>query len=285
MHDFVEYDSETFDFYGYIVKIMCNDTLLLSQVKYIYRDYTVHLNLSYHYIYLVQNNSTQELIVSNLMDDEKISVYHGKLLSTLELWREATTFLPPITAPYFREAFSFYHGCAIRYNNQTIVFFGASRSGKSTMLMKLLDRGGEIISDDLVVIRNSDYKVLPFKKPIGIRDTNEFFTDPRVLLAVENKPRCIPTFYVEKLKLTTELIHVTEIEGWSYYDFDSKVDKIYIINNDEQTSEMTIVQYIEVLREQACISSNSISVLLEIYKRLGYVPKSINLRNDELVEI
>lgn len=54
------------------------------------------------------------------------------------------------------------HGSAIKYKNKVIAFAGISGSGKSTIIAAIEKKGGEIISDDLLLFKIDDsIKLIP----------------------------------------------------------------------------------------------------------------------------
>jgi serine kinase of HPr protein (carbohydrate metabolism regulator) len=66
------------------------------------------------------------------------------------------------------------HGAAAHYHGKNIVFAGDMHSGKSSCLMRMVQRGAKIISDDAVII-NMD-KIIPFSiKPTIDHDLSERF--------------------------------------------------------------------------------------------------------------
>ncbi len=54
-----------------------------------------------------------------------------------------------------------------------LLFLVPSRSGKTTLIMELLEYGHRLISDDLLVIDNETGEILPFKKPIVPKKYNK----------------------------------------------------------------------------------------------------------------
>jgi len=55
---------------------------------------------------------------------------------------------------------TYIHGAAVMYHGKSIVFTGDSRSGKSSSMMRLVNDGAKIISDDNVLFR--DGLLIPF---------------------------------------------------------------------------------------------------------------------------
>lgn len=268
------------NFFGYVISVKSNDDDVISQIAYIYKDYLELKKQEIAYYFYIENKKKCKFVMSELLNNESIVVYHGKESKHMMIWKEQNTFLPPITAPYFRTFFSFYHGCALRIQNRTIVIFGPSLSGKTTLIMKCLDKGAHLISDDIVIIDNLSNEVLPFKKPIGIRNTSEYHKEERIIQAINKKTKSVPTFTIKALNITTELIHISEILGWNYYDKSSNIDEIYFINSNEEFEILdSFYEFYTRIIKQACISNDNLGLMIDIYKKLKKKPMLINIRN------
>ena len=62
------------------------------------------------------------------------------------------------------------HSAAVERDGSALLLAGPSGAGKTTMTMEFVERGWSLLSDDVAPIRVEDHKVLPFPKPIGLRD-------------------------------------------------------------------------------------------------------------------
>lgn len=276
--------ANLFNFFNYRIKIESNDEKLLGQIAYIYRDYLIQDDHKFDYYFFLKNNTDYNFILSEIMGNKGLQVLHGSNEKTLNVWDDENTFLPPITAPYFRSYFSFYHGSAIRYKDKTIAFFGPSRSGKTTLMIEALDKGANLISDDIIIFDNKTAKIFPFKKPIGLRNTTSFFLEERFRKVASEIPKYVPVFNIQQQNLVTELIHITDIPGWSYFETPTTIDEVYFINPDGNNEEVTSVyDFIEKINEQACIANESLKIIIEIYKKLQCKPHIINIRNRNFI--
>lgn len=273
------------NFFGYIISISTNNVSIFEQINYIYKHYviqTIPKTADIDYYFKINSNKNVSYFISDLIKEKAIVVTHGDNINNLKKWESNMTFLPPIMAPYFERKFSFFHGCAIRYLDETIMLLGESRTGKTTLAMNYLNHGAKLISDDLVVIDNANIQVLPFKKPMGIRDTSPFFHNKSVQMAIKNKPDNIPTFFVKELNLTTELIHAEEVKGWCYYESPSSIDKIYFLDRFVP-AKISGKEFMMKMLTMNYKSYNPIQVISKIYQNLTSKPVSIPLHQREIV--
>lgn len=61
------------------------------------------------------------------------------------------------------------HAGVVGYRGQAIVLPGSSHAGKTTLVRALLARGATYLSDDVAVV-DGDGRVLPFARPLAVRD-------------------------------------------------------------------------------------------------------------------
>jgi|GEM_PF-3357535 len=268
-----------FNFFGDVINIESNDSYLLKQLAYIYREYVDNdTTTSIAYYIKIENRSSYNIMVSDMLSNDKLVILHGPDENSLEKWVEEATFLPPITVPFFRNKYSFFHGCAIRVNNKTIAIFGPSRSGKTTLIMELLEYGHSLISDDLLVIDNETGEILPFKKPIGLRNTTKEYYEDKFKQIVEKIPSEMPTFHIEETGLTTELIHISDVPGWKYYENVSKIDSIFFVDTHTQLIDKPY-DFFELISNQACLADNPFKTVLKIFKNLNTTSMRLNIRD------
>lgn len=62
----------------------------------------------------------------------------------------------------------FLHSGAVVKDNKAILLVGASRSGKSTLTLSLLNYGYKYLTDEVVVISLSSLETIPFQRPIYV---------------------------------------------------------------------------------------------------------------------
>lgn len=88
-----------------------------------------------------------------------------------EQWLYPDTPLPPFAISPLKGAYFLVHGCAVvTENNKGLIFPAPSMSGKTTLTLELVRRGLKCLSDDLLVIDPNTLHILPYPKPVGIRE-------------------------------------------------------------------------------------------------------------------
>jgi len=64
----------------------------------------------------------------------------------------------------------FFHASALGIGGNGVLFVGEQRSGKSTLALALAARGHEFLSDEIGCYRPSTGEILPYRRPVGIRE-------------------------------------------------------------------------------------------------------------------
>jgi hypothetical protein len=62
------------------------------------------------------------------------------------------------------------HGAVVGLSDKAFILTGTTGSGKSTLTAYLVKRGFDYLSDDLALIRKKDKKIIPFPRPIQLRE-------------------------------------------------------------------------------------------------------------------
>lgn len=62
------------------------------------------------------------------------------------------------------------HGAAVERDGKVLVLSGPARSGKTTLMLALLEAGWTYVTDDLIPIDPESLTAAPFPKPLSIRD-------------------------------------------------------------------------------------------------------------------
>lgn len=62
------------------------------------------------------------------------------------------------------------HGAAVERDGLVVVLSGPPRTGKTTLLLDLLERGWLLVTDDLVPLDPATLTAAPFPKPLSVRD-------------------------------------------------------------------------------------------------------------------
>lgn len=81
--------------------------------------------------------------------------------------------IPPIGLDVFRAGYRTVHAAAAQLPGSgcAVVIYGESGSGKSSLLLGLLTRGAGFLADDVTVVRRADRVIMPYGRPIGVRET------------------------------------------------------------------------------------------------------------------
>jgi hypothetical protein len=66
------------------------------------------------------------------------------------------------------------HAAAVGHEDHALVLVGPSGAGKSTLTIELVRRGWSYLTDDVVAISLLSERVLPFPKPIGIKQVERW---------------------------------------------------------------------------------------------------------------
>lgn len=201
----------SFDIHGIKFCVETNSQTDANWIRFILRNYIqeqccenqVHIevpeevNGSYMHTYL--NNQTVENFI--------ITKDNNRLI-----WQSKSTPIPPFLFAPYRGNYVLLHGCAVLSpNNKVSIFLGDSMMGKTYLSISLLRNGYRLIADDLIIFRIADQNILPYHKPIGLRETTVEH-DPHLRLVVNNKSVERLEFRADSGKKTW-LIHVEDIFG------------------------------------------------------------------------
>lgn len=78
--------------------------------------------------------------------------------------------LPPFALPPLRDRFTVRHASAVSPEpGRAVVITGASRAGKTSLCMALVERGSAFLSDDTLLVTREG-RVMPYLRPVNIRD-------------------------------------------------------------------------------------------------------------------
>ncbi len=276
--------QEFFSFWNSILSVSSNNKQVIDQLSYIYRPEIVpNIANSAITYYIDIHSSTGEnaLLFGENIENGLIDVSYGKSRNDLKTWKSKTTILPPISLAPLVNDFTFIHGCALLLDGKTHVIFGPSRSGKTTFILSMLDKGASLISDDIVVIRNSDWYLMPFPKAVAVRNTNDFYFQPQLNKLRMAAPESLRSIYIPKLGLDSYLIHIDSVPGWTYSPDPLKIDYIYLISDDFE-SNVDLLAFIQYLLAQGTLSDSSyVTTLVHIFDLLQAPPFLVDIRNHE----
>ncbi len=88
----------------------------------------------------------------------------------------------------------------------------------------------------------------------------------------------MPTFHIEETGLTTELIHISDVPGWNYYENVSKIDSIFFVDKHTELIDKPY-DFFELISNQACLADNPFKTVLKIFKNLNTTSMRLNIRD------
>lgn len=224
------------NFFGIIVKIISTNQNIINRIKYIFRYNIAKENLKPEIIFKVQKlceDDNVELISSQ----DKFNILYSYDTVNFKKWQYNDTFLPPMRIAPFAGKYLVLHGCAARKNSKTFAFIAPSMAGKTSLLIYLIYNGFKAISDDLLFIDIKSGKLIPYYKPVGVRETGLSIIpnlDNMLKKAISAETLIFKNFEGKR----TWLVHLNDMFGEKIYvDAETKID-YFIIPNKEQIGKM-----------------------------------------------
>lgn len=167
----------TFLFFGVKTRVYCENLLEISHLRNYYRDYLCDDEAADISVSLTAGGLG---FMSCLLREDitkTISVRFGSAewIVYEQFSRQARriTPIPPFGLSPLADRLRLLHASAATLRSGTskltLVVFGDSGAGKSSILMTLLGEGWLFVCDDMLVV-DLEQRVLPFTRPIGIRE-------------------------------------------------------------------------------------------------------------------
>lgn len=275
--------NSNFDFWSTKIKVYSNNYEIIDQINFIYKFYVLNKPLKtdeLDYVIKITSNDIKNLLIfGENIENGSLNIYVGDNENHLSPWKKNITILPPISLIPLVNQYTFIHGCAIYFKDFIHVFIGPSRSGKTTFILRMLDKGAKLISDDILVIENSSGRVIPFKKAIAVRNTNEFYYMNKIINLKERSPSSVRSIYIPRLNLDSFLINPEDIEGWNYFKSQKTPDYIYLVGNKFKKIDnfKNFVEY--TLNQRTMNNGNYLEIIAKIYNSLKQPPLMINIRD------
>jgi hypothetical protein len=207
------------DFWGVIVAIECSRPTA-DHLRYYFGDYIAANEIE---------NSLRLRVHGDLPHarDCSFEVKDDHATSWLPIDGVADSVLPPF-AELAKRGWSCLHASAVQSPSGRggVVIVGDSTAGKSTLALELLRRGWLFLSDDSTII-TSDGEIVPFTRPIGVRENTmrsaAWIRDlvvgsPRIVTATGTTQMVKPTAIAEIGIQTTWqwTIRLTRAEEWRF---------------------------------------------------------------------
>lgn len=248
-------------FFGTEIEIHSENKVLIDRINYIFKYFissgdnpTLFFNITIRQNVTVDTTLADDGLLTNRT--AMISYSYNNIDYTK--WKYSDTFLPPLQVPPFAGKFLVLHGCAIRIKNKTIAFVAPSLGGKTTLVYYSLKKGAKCITDDLIFLIKGN--VVPYKKPVGIRETNRM-----ALSDLPDSLRDSSLVLSNSIGNRTYLMHLDELFDTPYYAKTSKIDWFVIPNKDRVGDPYRISVYdmINILSKSICNSGLNDQNLLE----------------------
>lgn len=182
------------------------------------------------------------LIISDYVN-QKMEIVHGAFdKDVLTFSRIAMKWLIIKVAERFGH--TYVHGSALRYKNRNLLFAGDSGSGKSSFLFRLLRLGGQIITDDALLLK--EQQIIPFSLNVSMR--SDFAKRFGLSIANEKKLR----FDLSELVCSDEKPHFVDVK--------QKVEGLDIL-------VLPRVHYSKTSHIEACTAKQAMERLGQIYEK------------------
>jgi|AKZA01.1.fsa_nt_gi hypothetical protein len=251
------------NYFGYTIKID-SEISIINRISSIFKEFITddkNIISIYFRVEPTERSSNFELVSSQ--DKFRINYsYDGK---SYQNWEFRDTFLPPLQLSPFANKYFVLHGCAMRYKSKTIAFLAPSMAGKTSLLLYLISKGFKAISDDLLFIDFTKQKVLPYKKPVGVRETGlDIIPKLRDMLnkCINNDTMIFYNFEGKRTWLT----HLDDLfQDNVFYEKESKIDIFIKIDSesDSNIKKMPLVNAYDYILESICNSGLDTSKINE----------------------
>ena len=205
-----------------------------DNLKFIYRNYITDCN-DKPSIYFRIDGSAEEILTNRNI----IHIFYSFDGKKYKNWTYRDTIFPPLLIEPLKGRYLVLHGCCVSKNDQAIAFLGKSMTGKTKIMLHLLEQGYKMLSDDLIFFFFFNL-VHAYKKPMGFRTliANEHPQIYRKILELNSK-----IAFHSFLKFTTYLIHAEDLFEDIYDENYTKISKVIILSNgvsDEITNIKTL---------------------------------------------
>lgn len=257
------------DFFGKILRICSDDNVVLNRISFIFREFIskeAEPNIFFVITPITDTKDDEFTLTKN-----SINVRYSYDGFNYHLWDFEDTFLPPMRIDPFSNTHLVLHGCAVKSpNGYNLVFLAPSMSGKTTLVISLLENGFKCISDDLLFINNGFLKT--YKKPVGIRETGiSVFGSDKINKWINGIDKLS---FLNSENKTTWLCHLDDIFNDCYSEEQvHRIDYLFVPNfKNVLTSSIRtqdVVQYIlQSMCETGCtpekIQKELISIMMNI---------------------
>jgi len=228
----------SFNVLGIRFRVECFSEIDRDWLQYILRDYISDDDRNIPVCVIIPDAGQGGYMRNHLnnLDVKDLVVEKGD--GQRELWNHFHTPIPPFLVEPYVGKYLLLHGCGVcSQDGKTTLIIGDSMSGKTYLTLRLLQESYKLVTDDLVVFDYDNELLLPYSKPIGLRE-NSIRIDEKL-----NKYVCDDSKY--KLEFTandgkkTWLVHANDIfENSLYYGKCRTVERVIFLDNNTDDIKM-----------------------------------------------
>lgn len=201
-------------------------------IEYILRNYISCKEENTPIKIIIPNNGEKGYMRNHLNNLDVLDIIIEDIKGCRESWNNVSTPIPPFLLKPYRGKYVLVHGCGVCANNgKKTLIIGDSMTGKTFLSLRLIMENYKLITDDLIIFDYQNSNVLPYSKPIGLREKS-LCLDSRLKNYVTDN-------HNEKLVFTansgekTWLVHIDDIFPHSLYrDICFKIDRVIYLNSD-----------------------------------------------------
>lgn len=257
----------TCEFFGTRILYRAPDTFTLQRISYIFDRFVdpqgVEPDIEFALLAEGQGSFVRAILTPSL-DANVYYRYRGK--DSWTLWSYQDTPFPPLQIQPFRGRFLVLHGCAVVTSSGTaLAFIAPSMSGKTTLLMKLCQRGYSALCDDLLFIDPTLGQIALYRKPVGIRESTLPLFPGLANSAVLQRALCFGEYGTSP---QTWLVHLDELIPHCYHTIPWAMLQGCVILNRSGTGRIEHIRPAEALLR---ILPQVISSGLDVADTLKYV--------------
>ncbi|MDY4622366.1 MAG: hypothetical protein SPC85_05475 [Eubacteriales bacterium] len=235
----MKYFSTKLKFFGVDVAILSENSKLIDRINYIFRYYLTYDRETqiWFRVSIVKNAVKNPILADDgLLTNGAALIEYSYDSVNYHSWFFEDTFLPPLQIPPLAGKYLVLHGCAIRVCNQTALIIAPSFGGKTMLVYHAVKNGAKCITDDIIFLDNNT--IIPYKKPVGIRDTNhEAIKDLKAVKGL------FPLVLMNPLHQVTHLIHLDDLFEHAYYEEKSSIDWIIVPDKNSVGSPVEMEMY------------------------------------------
>lgn len=272
-------------FFDVPIKVISNSAGVINRIEFVFRNYlSPKTEPLISFSVAISNTgdffNADELFEKSIITNDNIRVIYTYDGSKYYEWVFPDTFLPPLQIHPLKGLFTVSHGCSVSDGKDTFAIIAPSLAGKTSLTLYLLSNGFKCITDDLTFI-DSHNQVIPYKKPVGIRETGLDII-PSLRYLVKDLIDEDTLVFLNNEKRKTWLLHLEDIFGNDVYlDQTTRIDYILVPDKSKKGTAMNlnIVETFNTIYYSLCNSGldnkekqNRVISLMNSIKGAYYLP-------------